>query len=36
LLGLDEPAKHRVDVITEEMVDAEIKRLEQELGLNDR
>jgi Ni,Fe-hydrogenase III large subunit len=36
LLRLDEPAKHRVDVITEEVVDAEIKRLEQELGLNDR
>lgn len=36
LLGLDEPAKHRVDVITEDVVDAEIKRLTKELGLNDR
>ncbi len=34
LLGLDVPAKHRVNVTTEEAVDAEIKRLGQELGLN--
>lgn len=32
LLGLDEPTKHVVDVITEDMVDAEIARLEAKLG----
>ena len=36
LIGLDEPAKHSIDVITEETVDAEIKRLEQKLGPYDR
>jgi hypothetical protein len=35
LLGLDEPPKHRVDVITEDMLDAEIRRLEAELGFKD-
>jgi hypothetical protein len=29
LLGLDAPAKHRVDVITEDVVDVEIKPLAQ-------
>jgi hypothetical protein len=28
LLGLDEPAKHRIDVITEDVISAEIQRLE--------
>ena len=32
LLGLDAPVKTRVEVITEDVVDAEIKRLEAELG----
>ena len=36
LLGLDVPVKHRVDVITEDVVDVEIKRLAKELSLNDR
>jgi hypothetical protein len=36
LLGLDAPAKSRVEVITEDAVDAEIKRLTEELaGLAD-
>jgi hypothetical protein len=33
LLGLDAPRKHRVDVITEDVVEAEIRRLEAKLGL---
>jgi hypothetical protein len=32
LCELDEPAKFRVGVITEDMVEAEIRRLEQELA----
>jgi hypothetical protein len=32
LLGLDAPARSKVEVITEEMVDAEIRRLEATLG----
>ena len=32
LLGLDAPARSKVEVITEEMVDAEIRRLETEMG----
>jgi hypothetical protein len=32
LCGLDEPAKYRVGIITEDVLDAEIKRLTQELG----
>jgi hypothetical protein len=32
LLGLDAPARHRVDVITEDMVAAEIARLEAQIG----
>jgi hypothetical protein len=34
LLGLDEPAKIRVETITEDAVDAEIRRLTEELALN--
>jgi hypothetical protein len=34
LLGLDEPAKIRVETITEDAVDAEIRRLTEELSLN--
>jgi hypothetical protein len=36
LLGLDEPTKHRVDVITEDVIEAEIRRLEEKLRLEDR
>ena len=36
LLGLDAPAQHRVDVITEDVLEANIRRLEAELGLEDR
>lgn len=36
LLGLDAPAKARVEVVTEDMVDAEIRRLTEKLDLNDR
>jgi hypothetical protein len=32
LCGLDEPAKFRVGVVTEDMVDAEIRRLEEKLA----
>ena len=32
LLGLDAPARSKVEIITEEMVDAEIRRLEATLG----
>lgn len=32
LLGLDAPARQRVEVITEDMVDAEIRRLEDQAG----
>jgi uncharacterized protein (DUF2267 family) len=32
LLGLDAPAQRRVEVITEDMVDAEIRRLEDRVG----
>lgn len=32
LLGLDAPARHRVDVITSDMIEQEIARLEAELG----
>lgn len=36
LLGLDAPARTRVEVVTEDAVDAEIARLEQELAAFDR
>jgi hypothetical protein len=36
LCGLDEPAKYRVGVITEDVVDAEIRRLVAMLGEEDR
>jgi hypothetical protein len=36
LLGFDEPARTRVEVITEDVVEAEIRRLEAQLGLEDR
>ena len=35
LLGLDAPRKAVVQVVTEDMIDSEIRRLEQKLGLND-
>jgi hypothetical protein len=35
LLGLDAPAKARVQVITEDLVDAEIAKLAMELAEND-
>lgn len=35
LLGLDAPTRKVVNVITEDLVDAEIKRLEAELAAND-
>lgn len=35
LLGLDAPAQSRVQVITEDMVDAELQRLEDALGDHD-
>lgn len=34
LLGLDAPTKHRVEVVTEEQVDAEIVRLEKLVAVN--
>jgi hypothetical protein len=36
LLGLDEPARARVEVITEDAVDTELKRLAVELGMEGR
>jgi hypothetical protein len=36
LLGLDEPARARIEVLTEDVVDAELKRLAVELGMEDR
>lgn len=36
LLGLDAPARSRVEVITEDAVDAEIKRLAEEVAEHDR
>ena len=36
LLGLDAPAKHRIDVITEEAIDAEMIRLHAEIAEQDR
>lgn len=35
LLGADAPTRHRLEVITEDVVDAEIRRLEEELRAND-
>lgn len=35
ILGLDAPTRHRVEVITEDAVDAEIRRLQGELAGND-
>ena len=36
LLGLDEPAKSRIEVITADVIEAEIRRLEGKLGLEGR
>ena len=36
LLGLDEPAKSRIEVITADVIEAEIRRLEEKLGLEGR
>jgi hypothetical protein len=33
-LGLDAPAQKRVEVITEDVIDREIARLQAELGIN--
>jgi len=35
-LGIDAPARTRVEVIGEDTVDSEIKRLESKLAANDR
>ncbi len=35
LFGLDQPQKHSVAVISEDAIDAEIRRLTEELGRND-
>lgn len=35
LHGLDAPVRHRVDVVTEDAIDAEIRRLEEEIARQD-
>jgi hypothetical protein len=36
LCGLDEPAKYRIGVITEDVIDAELRHLAREFGEEDR
>ncbi len=36
MLGVDAPIKHRIDVITEDAVDAECRKLEQEIAERER
>jgi len=36
LLGLDRPTRHEVTMLTQDLIEAEIQRLEAELAVNDR